>query len=71
MKSSEGRIVSVSSSSSEGRERDEPNRACINLGELLGLGRVQFPDDGLMSSIQVDVFEEDEKAEDGDSPSDD
>ena len=68
MKSSEGRIVSVSSSSSEGR--DEMNRARINLGELLSSGKVQFPDDGLMSCIQIEVFEEEENAEDGDSSQD-
>ena len=69
MKSEGGRVVSISSSSSEGVGRDEPGRARVNLGELLGSGRLQFPDDGLLSTIHLDVFVDDAggqvKAEDG------
>ena len=67
MKSSGGRAVTVSTSSSEGAGRSEPGRARVNLGDLLGSGRIQFPDDGLMSNIHLEVFEEDlVVAEDGD-----
>ena len=67
MKSSGGRAVTVSTSSSEGTERTEAGRARVNLGDLLGSGRIQFPDDGLMSNIHLEVFEEDlSNAEDGD-----
>ena len=67
MKSSGGRAVTISSSSSEGMCRDDPGRARVNLGELLGSGRIQFPENGLMSNIHLEVFEEDEReAENGD-----
>ena len=67
MKSSGGRAVTISSSSSEGMCRGEPGRARVNLGDLLGSGRIQFPENGLMSNIHLDVFEEDAlEAENGD-----
>ena len=66
MRSSGGRVVSITSTSSEGLEEPRLGAARMNLSSLLESGRLQFPEDGILSSIQVEVFEENEQAEDGD-----
>ena len=58
-------MVSITSTSSEGLEEPRLGAARINLSSLLESGRLQFPEDGILSSIQVEVFEEDQQAEDG------
>ena len=67
MKMSGGRVVLISSTSSEGNGEGRRGAARMNLSSLLESGRFQLPDDGIMATIQVDVFEEEEKAENGDS----
>ena len=66
MKSSGGRVVSISSSSSEGTVRSGTKKTRVNLGELLSSGRIDFPDDGLLTTIELDVFEEDVREMHGD-----
>ena len=57
MHSAEGKIISISSSSpssdDEGRKRVR-----VNLGELLGSGRIRWPEGGVFSQIQVEMTEE-------------
>ena len=59
-------MVSISSSSSEGTGRVGTKRTRVNLGELLSSGRIDFPDDGLLTTIELDVFEEDVREMHGD-----
>ena len=66
MRSSGGRVVSITSTSSEGLEEPRLGAARMNLSSLLESGRLQFPEDGILSSIQVEVFEEEQQVEDGD-----
>ena len=66
MKSSGGRVVSISSSSSEGTGRSGAKKTRVNLGDLLSSGRIDFPEDGLLTTIELDVFEEDVREMHGD-----
>ena len=68
MRSSEGKVISISSSSSSDEKvsGDEGRRRVrVNLGNLLGSGRIVWPEEGVMANIQVDVTEE-PTVEDGD-----
>ena len=68
MKSSGGRVISISSGSSvnddKGSGEEDERRVRVNLGDLLGSGRIIWPDNGIVANIQVEVLEDQD--EDGD-----
>ena len=57
MNSSGGKIISISSSSPSSDEEGK-RRTRVNLGDLLGSGRIVWPERGVFSQIQVEVIED-------------
>ena len=54
---------SSSSSSSPTSDDDGGKRTRVNLGDLLGSGRIKWPDNGVFAQIQVEMRENEEEDE--------
>ena len=66
MHSSGGKIVSISSSSSPMSDEEGKKTVRVSLGDLLGSGRIIWPENGLFAQIQVEMQEDtDEQGQDG------
>ena len=63
MHSSGGKVISISSSSSPTSEDDGGKRTRVNLGDLLGSGRIKWPENGVFAQIQVEMREDEEEEE--------
>ncbi len=64
MHSSGGKVISISSSSSPTSDDDGTKRTRVNLGDLLGSGRIKWPDNGVFAQIQVEMREDEEEESD-------
>ena len=51
MHSSGGKVISISSSSSPSSDEEGKKLTRVNLGELLGSGRIKWPDNGVFAQI--------------------
>ena len=58
MHSSGGKVISISSSSSPSSDEEGKKLTRVNLGELLGSGRIQWPANGVFAQIQVEMSED-------------